>query len=230
MASEPDDVVLDPFCGCRTAVVAAEALKRRWIGIDITSLAVVLMKNRLTVAFPYQPPSYKVVGEPESFEDAVQLASEDRYQFQWWALGLVKARPAEQKKGADKGVDGRLYFHDEGTAGSTKQVILSVKSGHVSVRDIRELTQVVNREGAQLGVLITLEEPTQPMRTEAAGEGFYTSPVSGEQYPRIQILTVKALLAGGGVQYPVRMGANVSLKHRAVPAGPDAPPAEDALF
>jgi SAM-dependent methyltransferase len=133
-------LVLDPFCGCGTAIAVAQRLNRRWIGIDITHLAVALIKHRLHDMFGNRV-QYKVVGEPVSLPDAKALAEYDPYQFQWWALGLVGARPIEEKKGADRGIDGRLYFHDEADSkkGRTKQIILSVKSGKVSVKDVRDL-------------------------------------------------------------------------------------------
>jgi hypothetical protein len=152
-----------------------------------------------------------VVGEPVSQADAQALAQSDPYQFQWWALGLVGARPAEQKKGADKGIDGRLYFHDEGNGGRTKQIILSVKAGHTTVAHVRDLRGVVERERADIGVLLTMQEPTQPMRSEAAGAGFYTSPWSGNNHPRLQILTIADLLSGTGIDYP-RFSGNVTFK------------------
>ena len=125
-SSNEDELVLDPFCGCGTAVAAAERLNRRWIGIDVTHLAITLIKHRLHNAFGKQA-IYKVIGEPVSLPDAEVLAQEDAYQFQWWALGLVGARPVEQKKGADQGIDGRLYFHDEHhDIGKTKQILFSV--------------------------------------------------------------------------------------------------------
>ena len=144
--------------------------------------------------------TYKVIGEPVSATDATGLAKEDPYQFQWWALGLVGARRAEQKKGSDQGIDGRLYFHDEGQSGKTKQIILSVKSGHVSVAFLRDLRGVIEREKAEIGVLLTLEDATKPMITEAASAGFYKSPWGN--HPRIQILTIAQLLEGKGIDYP----------------------------
>jgi Restriction endonuclease len=132
--------------------------------------------------------------------DATALAAEDPYQFQWWALSLVGARPVEQKKGADQGIDGRLFFHDEGRHGRTKQVILSVKSGAMSVKDVRDLRGVIEREHAQIGVLISLREPTRPMRTEAASAGFYTSPWAN--HPRLQLLTIADLFEARGIDYP----------------------------
>jgi len=198
-SSNEGDVVLDPFCGCGTTIAVAQRLKRRWIGIDITHLAIALMKNRLRDAFQGEA-EYQVVGEPVSVPDAKTLAAEDPYQFQYWALGLVDARPVEQKKGADKGIDGRLYFHDD-ESGTAKQVIFSVKAGNVGVSHLRDLRGVVDREKADLGVLISMNAPTKPMRVEAASAGFYDSPW-GTRHPRIQILTVRELLDGKTVDRP----------------------------
>jgi len=207
------DVVLDPFCGCGTAVVVAESLKRRWMGIDITHLAVALMKHRLRDRFGAKV-KYKVIGEPVSLPDARTLAETDRYQFQWWALGLVGARPAEGKKGADRGIDGRLFFHDEADRkkARTKQIVLSVKSGKVGVKDVRDLRRVVEREKAEMGVLISMEQPTSPMRREAAGAGFYKSPWREEPYPRLQIRTVEELLKGTQIDSPPLGQVNVTFK------------------
>jgi DNA modification methylase len=199
-SSNEGDIVLDPFCGCGTAIAASEKLKRQWIGIDITHLAITLIKHRLKDAFGDEVSrAYRVVGEPVSLPDAQQLAVDDPYQFQWWALGLVGARPVEQKKGADKGIDGRLYFHDE-PGGKTKQIILSVKAGHVSAPHLRDLRGVVDREKAEIGVLLCMEEPTRPMRVEATGSGFYKTPYGN--HPKLQILTVGQLLEGARIDYP----------------------------
>jgi site-specific DNA-methyltransferase (adenine-specific) len=202
--------ILDPFCGCGTAVAVAQRLGRNWIGIDITHLAVGLIKSRLRDAFGDEiAKTYQVIGEPASLPDAAELAKEDPYQFQWWALGLVGARRADQKKGADRGIDGRLLFHDGPDAsGRTKQIILSVKSGHVSSRDVRDLRAVIGREESEIGVLITLEPPTKPMKTEAASIGFYKS--SWGTHPRLQILTIAELFQGRGIDYP--RPANVTFK------------------
>ena len=200
-SSNAGDLVLDPFSGCGTAVIAAQRLGRRWIGIDITHLAITLMKKRLSDTFG-KDVQFKVIGEPVDAAGAQELAGKDPYQFQWWALGLVDARPVEGKKGADKGIDGRIYFHDEQDAGKTKQVILSVKAGHTSVAHVRDLNGVLTREGAAIGVLITMEEPSQPMRTEAADAGFYHSPGWNQEYPRIQLRTIAELLVGKGLDVP----------------------------
>ncbi|MBI3934279.1 MAG: restriction endonuclease [Acidobacteria bacterium] len=190
--------MLDPFCGCGTAVVVAQRLKRQWIGIDITHLAITLIRHRLKDAFG-DAVQFEVIGEPVSLPDAQELAKNDPYQFQWWSLGLVGARPVDHKKGADRGIDGRHYFHDD-EGGKTKQIILSVKSGGVTVKDVRDLRGVVEREESEIGVLITLEEPTKPMLAEAASAGFYKTLYGG--HPRLQILTVEKLLEGQRIDYP----------------------------
>lgn len=209
-SSNEGDIVLDPFCGCGTTIAAAQRSNRRWIGIDITHLAITLIKNRLKDAFGDHVP-FQVVGEPVDLGGAQTLAKQDPYQFQWWALGLVGARPVEQRKGADKGIDGRLFFHDE-KKGKTKQIVLSVKSGHVSVKDVRDLRGVLEREHAEIGVLLTLEEPTQPMRAEAAGAGFYKSPWSRKGHPRMQVLTIEELLAGKQIDIPALQHTSVTFK------------------
>lgn len=194
--------MLDPFCGCGTAIAVAQRLNRRWIGIDITHLAIGLIKKRLGDTFGEEVRNtYEVIGEPVDLAGAQKLAQEDPYQFQWWALSLVGAPPLEKKKGADRGIDGRLYFHDE-KGGSTKQIILSVKAGHVQSAYIRDLRGVIEREKAQIGVLISMESPTKPMIKEAAEAGFYTLPGFIDKYPRIQILSIAELLVGKKIEYP----------------------------
>ena len=209
-SSAEGDVVLDPFCGCGTAVIAAERLKRKWIGIDITHLAITLIKHRLRDAFG-EAAQFKVVGEPVSLPDAETLASTDPYQFQWWALGLDGARPAEQKKGADKGIDGRRFFNDE-AGGKTKQIVYSVKAGHLTPAYVRDLRGVVDRENAAIGVLFCMEEPTQQMRAEAASAGFYDSPGWNKKYPKLQILTIAELLRGKRVECPPSRYADATFK------------------
>ncbi|MGE0489765.1 MAG: DNA methyltransferase [Vulcanimicrobiota bacterium] len=208
-ACPPEGIVLDPFCGCGTAVAAAEHLERRWIGIDITHLAVSLIRHRIEEAFPDSLAPYKVLGEPKDLESAKVLAAEDRYQFQWWALGLVGAKVTrdQQKKGADQGIDGRGFFKEPGT-GDDKAIVYSVKSGKVTSRDVRDLRGVIERENKRgktpIGVLITLQEPSKPMVKEAASAGFYT-PVGNDRYPTLQILTVADLLSGKEVQAPLKL-------------------------
>jgi site-specific DNA-methyltransferase (adenine-specific) len=217
-SSNEGDLVLDPFCGCGTTVQVAQRLNRRWIGIDITHLAIGLIKKRLSDAFGAEiRDTYDVIGEPTDYAGAAQLAEEDKYQFQWWALGQVGARPTEQKKGADRGIDGRLYFHDD-ESGQSKQIILSVKGGHVDASQIRDLAGVLGREKAEIGVFITFDEPTRPMKTEAAQAGFYKS-ADGSKYPRMQILTIQQILDGKQPEYPLhRRDATFKKAPRSRPA------------
>ena len=210
-SSDEGDVVLDPFCGCGTAISVAQRLNRRWIGIDIPHLAIGLIKKRLGDAFGESVrETYEVIGEPVDLKGAEALAKEDPYQFQWWALSLVGARPLEKKKGADQGIDGRLYFHDE-KGGKTKQIILSVKAGKLHAPYVRDLRGVIEREKAEIGVLISMEAPTKPMLKEAAEAGFYRSPGLTDKYPRIQILSIEELLVAKKIDYP-RFAADATFK------------------
>lgn len=203
-SSNPGDLVLDPFCGCGTAVAAAQALGRRWIGIDITHLAVALIKYRIQDSFP--DARFEILGEPQSLEDARYLAENDRHQFEWWALSLVRARPSGGdggkigKKGADRGIDGIINFIDGKNI--TRQIIIQVKSGHVNAAAIRDLIGTVNNNKAALGILLTLEEPTRPMHEAAAQAGFFHSDLWHQDFPVIQILTIQDLLHGKTISMP----------------------------
>jgi len=199
-SSNEGDMVLDPFCGCGTTIAAAQKLKRRWIGIDITHLAITLMKKRLLDAFGTEA-KFVVQGEPTSLPDAAALAESDPYQFQWWALGLVGARPVEQKKGADKGIDGKIVFQGD-APGIFENVVISVKAGHVTANHVRDLRGVVERDKAAIGVLISMEGSTKPMQTEAVTAGFFESKTWGKKYPKIQLLTIVELLAGKKIEMP----------------------------
>jgi site-specific DNA-methyltransferase (adenine-specific) len=209
ISSNPGDIMLDPFCGCGIAVVAAEYLKRNWIGIDITHLGITAMKFRLKDSYPGI--SFKVIGEPTDIGAARQLALEDRYQFQWWALSLIPgAMPLgrqegsrEGKKGSDKGIDGVLTFIDDSSS-KAKRALIQVKSGHVSSSMIRDLIGTVQRENATMGVFVTLENPTKDMVTEALSAGFYKSTGWNKQYPMIQIYTIDELLHKAEVNMPPR--------------------------
>jgi len=203
-SSKEGDMVLDPFCGCGTATAVAEKMHRHWVGIDITHLAINLIKKRLRDHFGEEAgKNYEIIGEPVSVRDAAELAKQDKFQFQSWALGLVGARIATSaKKGADQGIDGRLYFHDD-KSGNSKQIIMSVKAGeNVNVAMVRDLRGVIEREKAEIGVLISMEPPSKPMVKEAAEAGFYKSPHVEGKFPRLQIFTVEQLLKGEQIAYP----------------------------
>jgi hypothetical protein len=162
-----------------------------------------------------------VIGEPKDLTGAQKLAGENPYQFQWWALDKVGARPIEEKKGADKGIDGKLYFHEGRDTGKTEQIIISVKAGHTNVTHVRDLRGVIEREKAAIGLLITMEKLTRPMREEAASAGFWQSD-SPQKYPKIQLLTIEDILGGKGIDYPPAHSVNVTFK-RAPKAQADEP-------
>jgi hypothetical protein len=262
-SSNPGGLVLDPFCGCGTTIDAAEKNGRDWIGIDVTQLAISLIKNRLQDTYgprlkfvsgtaPHSSPSpppkeeragerrpivsesairnpqsavdqslvtsaatemgsrastVRVIGEPTTPNEAATLAEDDKYQFQWWALGLVGARPVEQKKGADHGVDGKILFRDDPKAAKPEQIIIQVKGGKTGVKDVRDLRGVLDRERAAIGILISLQPATGPMETEAASAGFYEHKTNRQKYPRLQLRTVKELMEGKGIERPSTVAA-----------------------
>ena len=192
-SSNPGDVVLDPFCGCGTTVHAAEKLGRNWLGTDVTHLAIGLIEKRLRDAFPKV--EFTTHGVPQDLSGARDLAARGRtdknyyFEFEKWALSLIAAQPGNlSKKGADRGIDGNIYF------GKTSRAIVSVKAGdNVGVSMIRDLRGVIEREKAEIGIFLTLAEPTKPMVAEAAAAGQFEldgfSPV-----PRVQIVTIAEAL------------------------------------
>jgi site-specific DNA-methyltransferase (adenine-specific) len=198
-SSNEGNIVLDPFCGCGTTIHAAQKLNRKWMGIDITHLAISLIEKRLKDAFPGI--QYDVHGVPKDLGGAQALADQDKYQFQWWAVSLVNAVPfAGKKKGADSGIDGLIYFKPDGK--TTEKAIVSVKGGaNVNVAMVRDLAHVVDREKAKIGVFITLAEATGPMKTEAVKTGYYETLYG--KYPKIQILTIRELFAGKQPNIPL---------------------------
>lgn len=213
-SSDAGDVVLDPFCGCGTTIYAAQKLDRRWIGIDVTHLAISLIERRLKEAFGDIP--FRVHGTPKDLAGARDLAHRDKYQFQWWALSLIDAQPyGGKKKGADSGIDGLIYFRSD--ARTTERAIVSVKGGdNVGVPMVRDLKGVLEREKAPIGVFLTLAQPTRPMEAEAAAAGFYT--LGERRYPRLQIITVEQALNGAKPAIPlVDAGAAFKRARRETP-------------
>ncbi|MCY3798246.1 MAG: DNA methyltransferase [Chloroflexi bacterium] len=219
-SSNKGDLVLDPFCGCGTAIAAAHKLGRKWIGIDITHLSIALQKYRLQDMFELiSGEDYAVIGEPTTVDAAVALAqdsdNEGRYQFEWWALSLVGAKPVggqagsrRGKKGSDKGIDGVINFFEQDDKGKPKarKVVVQVKSGKVKAGDIRDLKGVVEREQAAIGVFITLELPTSAMLKEALAAGNYESDFWNKTYRKLQILSIRDLLGGDGLDMPPQHG------------------------
>ena len=204
-SSNEGDLVLDPFCGCGTTILAAHRNRRRWIGIDISPEAEENIATRLSAEFgELSLKTYDRQAEPQDLDSAIWLANKDRFQFQRWALTLVGVPGENIKKGADAGIDGVLFFQ-EAVVAPVRKIIFSVKSGHHKVSDVRDLRGVLDREKAAIGVVITLSEPTKPMIKEAAEAGFYstTHAFVPERFPRIQILTVAELLDGARIKAPL---------------------------
>lgn len=199
-SSRPGDVVLDPFCGCGTAIEAAERLKRKWIGIDVTYLAIHVIEGRLAKTFGEKiRDSYKLIGQPEDANDARALAARDWLEFQKWAVFKLGGLPKE-KPGADGGIDGIIRYHRVGIEQPNRAVV-SVKGGeHVSVDAIHKLKSVVSREKAELGVLVSLEGPTRAMEREILSEGEVGPP--SRRVPKLQVVTVDQLFSKHPIEIP----------------------------
>ena len=229
-SSDPGDLVLDPFCGCGTAVVAAHRLERKWVGMDIAMVAVNVMRNRLQTTFPDDfPDEIPADGEPADEAAALDLASRDKYEFQYWVVDKLGGTPrgGENRKGPDRGIDGVVRFpeHDPNGQPSTKtrrrpgrgatggtepayrDVIISVKGGQTGPAHVRDLHGVVEREkDAVMGVLVIIRPPTSEMLKEAAEAGVYMSPWTGKTYPKIQILTAGEIVHGRRIDMPPKRG------------------------
>lgn len=209
-SSKEGDWVLDPFCGCGTTVAVAERLKRNWVGIDITMLAINLMNHRLRDQFGLGRNEMNIDGIPKDLSGARALFQKDPFAFEYWALDLVNAVPAQSKtkenmRGADKGIDGVINFIKDIENG--KQVygklLVQVKGGGTHRNDIATLKGDIERERADGGLFITLEKPTQPMREEAVSSGSYDVKFSKAKFPKIQIITVEELLNGKKPEVPL---------------------------
>jgi site-specific DNA-methyltransferase (adenine-specific) len=191
-SSNEGDVVLDPFCGCGTALDAAQKLGRQWIGIDVTHLAIHLIEHRLKDRYPGI--HFEVHGTPKDLASARDLAARDKHQFELWALAQVDAQAWKGgRKGPDGGIDGIIYFKPDGKR--TEKAIVEVKGGGTGVKDIGRLAQVMERENAPMGVFITAENPTRAMEADAAAVGRFEDEW-GRTYPRLQILTLAELFQG----------------------------------
>jgi len=194
------DLILDPFCGCGTTIMAAQELRRKWVGIDITHLAISLIRSRLKEIHVFANKDYRIIGEPADFESARELAETNPYQFQWWALSLIDARPTGEgqqgKKGADKGVDGWLTFREAENI-NLQRIVVQVKGGvHIGAQIVRDLLGTVQSTKSAMGILITLYEPTEQMKQAAMEAEYYESKTWGHKYPKIQISTIPELLRG----------------------------------
>jgi site-specific DNA-methyltransferase (adenine-specific) len=201
-SSNEGDIVLDPFCGCGTAVVAAEKLGRKWIGIDITHLAVALIKKRVRDHFP--DAKFEVIGEPKSVDDAEVLFKQSAFQFEAWAVSLVGGQPYKSTGGGDTGMDGFLYFEDY--KHEYHRIIIEVKGGDYQPKDVRALAHVLKREQSPMGILIALRKPTKGMLTAAAELGTWAMPGSRKSFPVLQIMTIEDFFNGKKPELPDTSG------------------------
>jgi len=223
-SSKEGDQILDPFCGCGTTVAVAEKLKRNWVGIDITMLAVNLIKHRLHHGLGLGSKEIYVDGLPTDLSGAKELFKKDPFEFEYWALDLINAMPAQSKskdnmKGADKGIDGILTFHKNKVNDKWEygKVIVQIKGGGVQRNQIATLKGDVEREKADGGLFITLEKPTKPMMSEAVDAGDFTTPLTNKfEFPKIQIITIEELLRGVKPKLPQGMVKNYYKEAKAV--------------
>ena len=201
-SSKEGDLVLDPFCGCGTTVAVAQRLNRRWIGIDVTWIAIDLVeKKRLLATYGESlKGTYLVKGNPTDNESAEALAKKNKKEFELWAISLVPdAGPREH----DGGVDGVLGFQEHNR--KVRKVVIQVKGGETLTPSIvRDLIGTVEKENAAIGLLITLRKPTSGMQELAthAGKYVYHTPLWEKEYFRIQIRTIAELLEGKTFDLP----------------------------
>ncbi len=198
-SSNEGDVVLDAYCGCGTSVAVSQRLDRKWIGIDITYQSISLILKRLEDAFGKGAiENITLNGIPKDMESAKALALKQddrtRKEFEKWAVLTYSNNRAtiNQKKGSDKGVDGIAYF--TGDKDEPEKIILQVKSGKANSSDIRDLQGTMTREGAALGIFITLNKPTKDMSKEAKEAGIYQSRFMSQPTDKIRIVTIQEII------------------------------------
>lgn len=195
-SSNPGDVVLDPFCGCGTAVDAAQKLGRRWIGIDVTHVAIGMIEDRMRSSYPGI--AFETIGVPKDLASAERLAAHDPHQFQQWISWQVGGFPRD-KKGADKGVDG--WFNYLSARGKVETGVISVKAGEsVNPNMVRDLGRVMARDRHRFGLFITKMPPTRGMREEASSHPMVETEFG--RFPALQIVTLPDLMQGRRPRLP----------------------------
>lgn len=227
-STNPGDLVLDAYCGCGTTVTVAQRLRRRWIGMDITYQSIATILRRFESEFPGQGIASNIVidGIPRDMASAQALAHKKddrlRKEFEKWAVLTYTNNRAviNEKKGSDGGIDGTAYFWR--TKAETDKVVFQVKSGNVGRGDIAKLKGDMTREKAEVGVMITLEDATQPMRLEAKQAGIYADEFTGRKYDRVQIVTIQEML-----EEKKRLELPLSLE--VLRTAEPAPPSEEQL-
>lgn len=203
-SSNKGDLVADFFCGCGTTVAVAERLKRKWLGVDISHLAIGLIEKRLFHTYGRKiKGKYEIHGVPKDLASAKKLAHEEggRLKFQDWIIESMIGGVHNPKRTADGGWDGHLTFDMQG---KKEIVLIEVKSGNVNVKNLREFIHVVNKQNAAIGVFVCFgEQVTKPMQLEAQEQGHYQKDLFGNRYDKVQIITIEDLLDGNEIERPV---------------------------
>ncbi len=216
-SSNPGDMVLDPFCGCGTTVDAAQRLGRRWVGIDVTYIAIDLIEKRLLHTFGKEiEGTYEISGIPRDVRSARALFEQSPFDFERWAVSLVNGQPNERQVG-DRGIDGVIRFNTD-NKGGIGRVLVSVKGGRqLGPQFVRDLLGTVETQHAEMGLLITMGEPTRGMVDAADHGGTYRWPVNGQTFPRVQIVTVEQLLVGQSPRTPPSLLPYIAASRRRGP-------------
>jgi DNA modification methylase len=203
-SSNPGDLILDPFCGCGTAVDAAQKLGRRWIGIDITTIAIDLIDARLRHTYGEAiQDDYEILGIPVDMAGARALFERSPFEFERWCIMLVDGQLNEKQAG-DQGIDGVIRIPID-AQGSSHRVLVSVKGSSINLKHVRELVRIVDSQKAAMGLLVTMTPPTVALLEAASQFGTYRYPINGTTYPRIQIITVQELLQEARPKLPTAL-------------------------
>ena len=192
-SSNEADVILDPFCGCGTTLMAAEALDRHWIGIDLTYLAIGAVKDQFEKLFPQHRNTVNIIGTPENEEQALRLARTDPQGFEEWCVTHVLKFKSNAKKVADGGIDGTFRFPVGRQQGRQAygRAVAQVKGGSYTLGHIRDFRTAMQNDDADLGIFVVTTPPTAGMRTEASRAGTYRHPFLAMEAPALQIYQVQ---------------------------------------
>jgi DNA modification methylase len=203
-SSNEGDVVLDPFCGCGTSIDAAQKLGRRWIGMDVTTLAIDLIDARLRHTYTESVrDSYEILGIPKDLTGAQALFKRSPFEFERWCVMLVDGQPNEKQVG-DKGIDGVVRVPIDGR-GNSEKILVSVKGGATNPGHVRDLVGTIASQKAAAGVFICMNKPTKGMLDAANHSGAWKHPANGQVFPKVQIITVEELLAGKRPNLPTAL-------------------------
>lgn len=187
LASRPGDLVLDPFCGCGTATVAAHRLERRWIGVDISAIAIDIIVEQRLKPLGLAPETF---GIPQGFAGARKLASEKPFDFEAWAVTRIPGLAPNNRKRGDRGIDGRGAMLVPADSLDTSLVLAQVKGGKsFQLGQFRDFLHVLDREEAACGVFITLEPVSSAQAKALAAEAGEIS-IGAERYPRVQLWSI----------------------------------------